>query len=249
MEYCNYPFEEMKITQRHDQGNHIPHWNPFKDYSDKPWDEACKDGGRSYFVPQNDYIVDEVLIGSRSLRLSTTKEIKIPYQENPVILHITLTHMKEADLKKVKVGQIVKKGTKFILEGNEGGAYGYHFHCTANIGKYYGMKCNSNGKWCFVYDKSLLPTEAFYLDTSVTKVYNSNAYVFKETPLIMKKGDSNSNVEKTALFLSDFVKGNYYGDYMEACVSTYKRQHNLGTDGSYIDNTTLDYMKKDGLNL
>ena len=54
MEYAIYPFEEMKITQRHDQGNHRPHWDGSTDYSDKPWDEACKDSGTRYFVPGND---------------------------------------------------------------------------------------------------------------------------------------------------------------------------------------------------
>ena len=249
MEYANYPFECMRITQRHDEGNHIPHWNPFIDYADKPWDEACKDGGRSYFIPQNDYVVDEVLMLQRSLRLSTINKVKIPYQEEPVILHLTLTHMKEEDLKKIKKGQIAKKGTKFILEGNEGGAYGYHFHCTANIGNYYDIKKNANGANCFVYDKSLLPFEAFYVDESFTNVLDNNKYTFQVTPKTMKKGDTGTEVEKTADFLSNFVKGNYYGDYMEACVSVYKRQHNLGTDGSFIDNKTLEQMKKDGLNV
>ena len=54
-EYAVYPFDYMCITQRYDQGNHIPHWKNSKNYSDKPWDEACKDSGRSYFIPQNDY--------------------------------------------------------------------------------------------------------------------------------------------------------------------------------------------------
>ena len=44
MEYAVYPFDYMRITQRHDQGNHTAHWNPFKDYADNPWDEACQDG-------------------------------------------------------------------------------------------------------------------------------------------------------------------------------------------------------------
>lgn len=248
-EYAIYPFDYMRITQRHDQGNHTAHWNPFKDYADKPWDEACQDGNRSYFIPQNDYIIDEIKLNERSLRLSTINKVKIPYQEEEVILHITLTHMKYDDLKNIKAGQIVKKGTKFILEGDEGGAYGYHFHCTANIGNYYGIKKNSNGKWCFVYDKSLLPDEAFYVNRKFTNIINANNYSFKETPVVMKKGDSSNEVEKVCEFLSNFVKGNYYGDYCEACVSVYKKQHNISGDGSIIDVQTLEAMKKDGLNV
>jgi hypothetical protein len=249
MEYAIYPFDYMRITQRHDQGNHLAHWNPFKDYADKPWDEACKDGGRSYFIPQNDYVIDAVIIGNRSLILSTTEKVKIPYQEEPVILHITLTHMKEEDLRKLKVGQIVKKGTKLILEGDEGGAYGYHFHCTANIGNYYGIKQNSNGKWCFVYDKSLLPNEAFYVDPNFTHIINSNGYTFQYLPVLMQKGDTGEDIEKICDFLSNKVKGNYYGDYCEACVAVYKKQHGISGDGSTIDSQTLESMKKEGLNV
>lgn len=249
MKYAIYPFDYMRITQRHDEGNHLPHWNPFKDYSDKPWDEACQDGGRSYFIPMNDIIIDEVQLSTRSLRVTTVDEVKIPYQKNPVKLHITLTHMKETDLRNLKVGQVVKAGTKLILEGDEGGAYGYHFHCTANIGTYYGIKKNSNGKWCFVYEKSLIPTEAFYLDSNFTHVINSKGYNFLEVPNIIKKGDSSEEISKIDYFLSQQVCGNYYGDYTEACVEVYKKKHNISGDGSYIDQETLDYMKKDGLEL
>lgn len=249
MKYAIYPFDYMRITQRHDQGNHTAHWNPFKDYSDKPWDEACKDGGRSYFIPQNDYIIDRIILNSRSMILSTTDKVKIPYQEETVILHLTLTHMKYEDLSKLKEGQVVKKGTKLILEGDEGGAYGYHFHCTANIGKYYGMKQNSNGKWCFVYDKALIPTEAFYVDNNFTNIINSNGYDFKTVPALINKGMSGDKVFKICDFLSRKVTGNYYGDYCEACVGVYKKQHNISGDGSYIDEETLESMIKDGLEL
>lgn len=183
IEYAIYPFEDMRITQRHDEGNHLPHWNPFKDYSDKPWDEACKDSGRSYFVPQNDYKVVEILgidpsSTTNTVRLETVNKVKIPYQNEPVILEITLTHMEEEDLKKIKVGDILLKGSKVLMEGKDGQASGNHFHCTANIGKYYGLKKNGNGKFCYVYDKSLIPTEAFYLDKTITNVINSNGYNF-----------------------------------------------------------------------
>ena len=159
MEYAIYPFEEMRITQRHDEGNHLPHWKPDANYSDKPWDEACKDTGRSYFVPQNDYLV-ETIYGvnttkiTNSVILRTYDKVKIPYQEEPVYLYLTLTHMAEEDLKKIKVGMIIEKGTKILREGKDG-ATAYHFHCTANIGKYYGMVKNSNGKWVFCFEKSI----------------------------------------------------------------------------------------------
>ena len=248
MEYAIYPFDYMRITQRHDEGNHLAHWNPFKDYADKPWDEAVKDGGRQFFIPQNDYIVDEIILSSYSVRLTTKNKVITPYKNDPDYLHITLTHIEQNDLKKLKVGQIIHKGEKLILEG-KGGASAYHFHITANFGKYYGIKLNSNGKYCFVYDKSLLPDEAFFIDPTFTKIINARNYNFKALPMIMKKGDSGEDIEKVCDFLSNFVKGNYYGDYCEANVAVYKKQHGIPGDGSMIDNQTLEAMKKDGLKL
>ena len=190
MEYAIYPFDNMRITQRHDEGNHLAHWSPFKNCSDKPWDEATEDGGRGYFVPKNDYKLVEKS-GKQStgynVRLETCNKVKIPYQEEPVILEITLTHLNYDDWSKLSNGQIIKKGQKIMREGTSGNADGNHFHCTANIGKYYGLIENGNkdktgkGKYCFTYDKALIPTEAFYIDDSV-KILNAKKYVFEHVP-------------------------------------------------------------------
>lgn len=185
-EYAIYPFSVMNISQNYNQGNHVPHWQGSTNYSDKPWDEACVDSGRSYFEPQNDYIIEEVLgINSgitNTVRLKSVNKLYIPFKEEADYLYLTLTHMNEDNLKQVKVGQVLSKGSKILLEGTDGIATGNHFHITANLGKYYGLKENSNGKWCYTYDKSLLPQEAFYVDTSFTVVKNSQGSVFKEKP-------------------------------------------------------------------
>ena len=96
--------------------------------------------------------------------------------------------MNEDNLKKVHVGQIIHKNEKILLEGTDGLSTGNHFHCTANIGKYYGFKKNANGKWCFVYEKSLTPPEAFYVDTSFTNILNPKGYTFKEVPTMERVG-------------------------------------------------------------
>jgi len=183
-EYAIYPFEYMRITQRHDEGNHLAHWQPFKGCSDKPFDEATQDGGRGYFVPKNDYKIVEKHGNQKdgySVRLETTDKVYIPYQEEPVILEVTLTHINKDDMDKVKVGQVIHKNEKILREGTSGNASGNHFHCTANIGKYYGFMQNGNKKYCFVYEKSLTPVEAFYVDSSV-KILDSKGYAFKEVP-------------------------------------------------------------------
>lgn len=185
-EYAIYPFDYLCITQRYDQGNHIPHWKGSKNYSDKPWDEACKDGGRSYFIPQNDYKVVQVLgLGTtsvtNSVRLKSVNKLTMPCGKTDY-LELTLTHMMEEDLRKVKVGQVLKKNSKVLREGMDGRATGNHFHITANIGKYYGLLENSNGAWCFTYQKSLLPQEAFYINPKFTHIRSTNGIKFKEVP-------------------------------------------------------------------
>lgn len=193
MEYAIYPFKDMRITQRHDEGNHRAHNIPFIDYSDKPWDEGSTDGGRQWFDPSNSFKIVEILglnttVTTNSVRLESVNKLKIPYQEEPVILEITLTHMNEETIKKIKVGQIIHPHELVIQEGKDG-ADANHFHCTANIGKYYGMKKNANGKWCFVYDKSLTPDEAFYIDPSFNRILNAKGYNFKEVPTMERVGN------------------------------------------------------------
>ena len=254
-EYSIYPFLDMRITQRHDEGNHLPHNYPFKAYSDKPFDEACKDSGRSYFVPQNDYKIVEI-IGlntptTNTVRLETVNKVKIPYQNDLVILELTLTHINEDNLKQLKVGQIIHKNEKVILEGKDQ-ATANHFHVTANIGKYYGLLKNSNGKWCFTYDKSLLPNEAFYIDKKINNIIDNKGYNFIEVPseFLPEKGyytigDSDDNVIKICNWFSDKVKGNYYGKYVSSCVKVYQEEHNLEITGN-VDDNTLNEMIKDG---
>lgn len=224
MEYSNYPFDYMRITQRHDEGNHKAHNDPFKDYADKPWDEAVKDGGRSYFIPQNDFIIDEIIIDSYSIRLTTKNKVTIPYQKEPVYLHLTLTHIEQEDLKQLKVGELIPKGSKLILEG-KGGASAYHFHITANLGNYYGIKLNANGKYCFVYDKSLLPSEAFYVNESFTNLLDNRRYTFEVTPKLSKETD-----------------------YFKASVKIFQLHNNLESTG-IIDSKTLSKLKEQGLAL
>jgi len=185
MEYSIYPFKYIRISQRHDEGNHLAHWKPTANYMDKPWDEAVKDSGKQYFEPQNDYVIVEI-IGinpskyTNSVRLQTCNKVKIPYQDDPVILELTLTHIDEDELKKYKVGQVLKAGGKYLKEGKDG-ATANHYHCTANIGKYYGLKLNSNDKYVFCYQKSLIPPDAFYVNNSIN-IINANGYKFKEIP-------------------------------------------------------------------
>ena len=193
-EYAIYPFKFMNITQRHDQGNHINHWKQSTNYSDKPWDEAGKDSGQDVFSPMNDFKIIKILglnsSTTNTIILQSVNKLYMPYKKEADYLFLTLTHINESDLKNLKVGQIIKKGeqNQFIREGTDGYATGNHFHITANLGKYYGLLQNSNGSWCYTYDKSLLPNEAFYIDLNHTIIHNAKSYSFQIVPEIYKYG-------------------------------------------------------------
>lgn len=187
-EYAVYPFNYMRITQRHDEGNHLAHWYPATNYSDKPIDEAGKDGGKDSFAPLNDFVVEEILgvrnATTNTTRLKSVNKLYTPIKDTPDYLYITITHTDDCDLKGLKLGDIIKGGTlsKYIKEGTDAPASGNHMHITINFGKYYGFLKNTNGKWCMTYEKSLLPNEAFYVNTNHTKILNSKGYTFKEVP-------------------------------------------------------------------
>lgn len=226
-EYAIYPFRYMNITQRHDQGNHIPHWQGSTNYSDKPWDEACKDSGRSYFEPQNDFVIEQVLglngdNTTNSVRLKSVNKLYIPYKSEPDYLYITLTHMNEDNLKQVYKGQVLKKGSKILLEGTDGYATGNHFHITANLGKYYGLLKNSNGSWCYTYDKSLLPNEAFYVDTDYTILINTAGYKFQNLP------------KEEPIYIGSPVERNENVNQIEVVASQLNCRKEAGLNGEFI---------------
>lgn len=60
-----------------------------------------------------------------------------------------------------------------------------------------------------------------------------------------QKGDSGPNVEKICAFFANKVKGNYFGDYVEACIKVFQKQNKLEQDGC-IGPITLSKMKENG---
>lgn len=251
MEVALYPFECMRITQRHDEGNHLAHWSPtpYPLLTDKPWDEACKDGGKSYFTPWNDFKVVEKLGNQKtgcSVRLESVNLLKIPFQKDPVKLELTLTHMDQANFNKVKTGEILKKGTKVLMEGTSGQASGNHFHCTVNIGAYEGFCKNSNRKYVFAYKKSLLPNEAFYVDTNKTEILNSKKYNF--VGVNYKRGMRCQEVANIDDFLAQKVRGDIFGDYTLEAVKVFQSKENLKPTGE-VDLDTFQKLLEKGAKL
>ena len=62
------------------------------------------------------------------------------------------------------------------------------------------------------------------------------------------KGNYGNDIEKINNFLSERVKGTYFGDYTEGCVKVFQRQNELMETG-IINNETLNKMKEQGLKL
>lgn len=267
MEYAIYPFDTMRITQRHDQGNHLAHWYPFKGCSDKPWDEACEDGGKSYFVPKNDYLVVEKIKnknGCNNIVLMSCDMLKIPYQEAPTYIYVSLTHMNNDDYNKISVGQTLHKGERIIREGTSGQASGNHFHVTAGLPEYYGQKENGNEKYCFVCDKALEPTQAFYVDSSVT-IYDSKGYAFTQVPSFFPPkgyftlGDTDDNIGRISGFMVENflgygyktgcnpqqVIGTYYGNNLKAWITRFQINNDLEADGNF-GSPDLEKLKEYG---
>lgn len=251
MEAALYPFKYMRITQRHDEGNHLPHWSPTPKplKSDKPWDEACEDGYRSYFIAYNRYKVVEKFGSEKNgynVRLESVDLLKLPKYEDPQILEITLTHINRDDYDKIRVGQIFEKNSKILREGTSGNATGNHFHITANIGRYDGFVKNSNNKYIFAYSKSLLPNEAFYVDTKKTTILNAKKYEF--IGVNYSYGMTHKEIGKIDEFLSNEVKGETYGDYTLNSVRVFQSKNNLQATGE-VDLETFNKMLNRGAKL
>lgn len=270
MEYAIYPFKNMRISQNYNKGNHIPHWKNSKDYSDKPFDEAGKDGGQDVFAPLNDFKIIEIYGVdtsstkgyTNSIILQSINKLHLPYGVDDY-LFLTLTHINENDLIKLRKGMIIKAGQEIlaIREGTDGLSTGNHFHITANIGKYYGFKKNSNGAWCYVYEKSLIPEEAFYVDKNHTKIYSTDGSKFKTLPnvpfwetFLPEKGyfvfgDIHENIGKVAEFMyktfpaytSKEALGDYFGKNLDKSIREFQRRTHLEING-LIDKKTLSQL-------
>lgn len=278
MYYFTYPFKKMSISQNYNQGNHKPHWYGSKKNNDYPIDECCGDAGRSpVYAPVDMKILKIYGLNTtkttNSIVLQTTSKVRTPKGDKIVIM--TLTHPEESDIKKLKVGQIIKKGSIICYEGKDGIATGNHIHMTVGTGSYKGFYKNDNGKWCFVETTINKPEEIFYVNTKFTTIKNSNGINFKKisgdkvpetssttstsnSSFFGKKGyfglgDTHKNIEKIAEFMyktfpaytSKKALGNYYGKNIQASIKEFQKRTGLEADGN-IGPKTLKMLVKYG---
>ena len=256
MYYFTYPFKKMSISQNYKQGNHKPHWYNSKKNNDYPIDECCGDSGRSpVYAPVDMKVIKIYGLNTtkvtNSIVLQTTAKVRTPIGDKIVIM--TLTHPEESDIKKLKVGQIIKKGTIICYEGRDGYATGNHIHMTVGTGSFKGLLENSNGKWCFIESTVNKPEEIFYVNTKFTSIKNSNGINFKKISTdkvsetssssssssssnflgkrgYLKVGDSGENVHK----LCQFFANNYYGYFGNTKKSAHDKLLGEKGNGDYF---------------
>lgn len=252
MYYFTYPFKKMSISQNYKQGNHKPHWYNSKKNNDYPIDECCGDGGRSpVYAPVDMKVIKIYGLNTtkttNSIVLQTTAKVRTPIGDKIVIM--TLTHPEESDIKKLKVGQIIKKGNIICYEGRDGYATGNHIHMTVGTGSFKGLLENSNGKWCFIESTVNKPEEIFYVNTKFTSIKNSNGINFKKISTdkvsetssssssnflgkrgYLKVGDSGENIHK----LCQFFANNYYGYFGNTKKSAHDKLLGKKGNGDYF---------------
>ena len=182
-----------------------------------------------------------------------------------------ITHSAESELKKLKVGQIIKKGKVICYEGTDGNATGNHIHLTVGIAPYKGLYENSNGKWCFTGESSKKPEQLFYVNTKFTKVINQRSLSFKtittdkvvekkqSAPSFLPKrgyfrlGDVSKNVGKIASFMyktfpaytKKSALGNLYGVNLRNAIKEFQKRTKLSATGN-VDSSTLKKLEKYG---
>ena len=161
---------------------------------------------------------------------------------------MTLTHPEDSDIKKLKDGQIIKKGKVICYEGKDGQATGNHIHMTVGTGNYKGLYKNSNDKWCFVCTTDNKPEEIFYVNTKFTKILNEDGVKFKRvtTDVVpsdsffpkkgyFEKGDISKNIGKICKFYADKF-------YSYFCKNS-KEAHKL-LDGDYFGENCYKWTKE-----
>lgn len=194
-EKLTYPFKTMRITQTYNGGtSHRPHTTGSpKDY---PIDEGGKDGGRDpMYAPCDVKIVRIYGVGNggtNSMWVQSTKKVTLANGKTDFVT-MQITHPNDSDLRRLKVGQVVRKRNVLCYEGTDG-ATGNHIHLSIGMGTMTGngWTLNSNNKWVLTTSNGTVkPEVAFYVDTSFTNVVSSNGLKFKtlsaDSPKVKEK--------------------------------------------------------------
>lgn len=185
--YLIYPCKTMRITQSYSgTTSHKPHTTGTpKDY---PIDEGCSDAGRDYICcPCNKMKIKRIYgvgtAGTNTIWLESTSKICFADGTKDYCTML-ITHPDDADLKKLKVGQLFTLKEKICREGKDGTS-ACHFHISVGKGKFKGngWTKNSSGKYVLTTAKGACkPEKLFYIDPDFTKVIEDKGLNFKLLP-------------------------------------------------------------------
>lgn len=173
----------MNITQSYKGSfSHSKNYNGSpRDY---PIDEACADAGRSYFYAPFDCVVKRIYgVGSKGVNtiwIQSTAPVQTPAFKDHVT--VMVIHPNDDTLRRLRVGQLFRKGTAMFLEGTDGRATGNHFHISCGRGRLRGNGWRKNSLGKFVIDVSggaVPPEKTFYVDTSFTSVRQTKGLGFR----------------------------------------------------------------------
>lgn len=186
--YLVYPVKNMNITQTYSgSASHLPH--TLGTPADYPIDEAGADTQREYmYCPCDEMLVRRIYgvgnSGTNTIWLQSVQEVVFADGSSGFVT-IMVTHPGDDDLRKLRQGQVFKRGDKICREGRDGNATGNHFHFSAGKGKMSsaGWTKNSSGKWVLsVTGKAEKPEKLFYVDKSFTKIKKDGGLSFKYLP-------------------------------------------------------------------
>ena len=179
MNYLIYPIKIMNITQTYKNNfSHSRHTvGTPKDY---PIDDNCgATGPNGYFYCPCDAMTVKKIYGvgsssSNVLWLESTTPVITPTFTDYVT--IMIGHIEDAELNKLKIGQIFTRKEPIAIEGKDGFATGEHFHIVVGRGKFKGSGWvkNTNDIWVInTTGGSVKPEDAFFIDNTFTTVKNS----------------------------------------------------------------------------
>ena len=179
MNYLIYPIKIMNITQTYKNDfSHSRHTvGTPKDY---PIDDNCgATGPNGYFYCPCDAMTVKKIYGvgsssSNVLWLESTTPVITPTFTDYVT--IMIGHIEDAELNKLKIGQIFTRKEPIAIEGKDGFATGEHFHIVVGRGKFKGSGWvkNTNDIWVInTTGGSVKPEDSFFIDNTITTVKNS----------------------------------------------------------------------------
>lgn len=184
--YLTYPFKTMRITQSYTGiTSHYPHMTGTP--KDFPIDEGGKDGGRDPVYAPCDLVVKRVYgVGNRGVNtvwLESVSPVKFANGKTDYVT-LMLTHPNDSDVKRLKAGMLIKRGSYICYEGMDG-ASGNHIHLSVGAGHFKGngWTKNSRGKYVLTTTGGTLrPEEAFFVEPVFTTVKDSKELKFKKMP-------------------------------------------------------------------